>query len=172
MKQGCLKDILTRRSIKLTWMQRIRLLSSVTVGMSYLHTHRRQPLSTKTSNLLIDENWNVKVTGFGFARVKRGESHHEQMQMRTTQLDWCVSVRIDHTHSLPILLLSSSSKCIHHLALVHWPAPEVIKGEKCTEKVGIYSFGHHHVGSPHTKVRSPPPPLSPSTFECLPVVTH
>jgi serine/threonine protein kinase len=72
MRQGSLKDILSNNSIKLTWMQKLRLLRSSALGINYLHSlnpvivHR----DLKPSNLLVDEAWNVKVADFGFARIK------------------------------------------------------------------------------------------------------
>jgi serine/threonine protein kinase len=94
VKQGALKDLLyagphgstmvklgesTRGGggggqvvVKLEWKQRLRMLLSAALGVNYLHTlepviiHR----DLKSSNLLVDENWNVKVADFGFARLK------------------------------------------------------------------------------------------------------
>ena len=48
------------------------MLRSAALGINYLHSlhpvivHR----DVKPSNLLVDENWNVKVADFGFARIK------------------------------------------------------------------------------------------------------
>jgi serine/threonine protein kinase len=72
MKQGSLKDILMDNTTKLTWQNKIQMLRRAALGINYLHSlhpvivHR----DVKPSNLLVDENWNVKVADFGFARIK------------------------------------------------------------------------------------------------------
>jgi serine/threonine protein kinase len=94
VKQGALKDILyagphgstmvkyseagnnTRGGqvvVKLEWKQRLRMLRSAALGVNYLHTLEPSAIihrDLKSSNLLVDENWNVKVADFGFARLK------------------------------------------------------------------------------------------------------
>jgi serine/threonine protein kinase len=75
-KRGSVKDLLADGSVRLTWPQRIKLLRGTALGLNYLHSlhpvivHR----DVKPSNLLVDENWNVKVADFGFARIKEENS--------------------------------------------------------------------------------------------------
>ncbi len=58
VKQGSMKDILQNNSVKLPWMQRLRMLKSAALGINYLHTlnpviiHR----DLKPSNLLVGCN--------------------------------------------------------------------------------------------------------------------
>jgi serine/threonine protein kinase len=72
VQQGALKDILANHSTKLGYEKKMRLLQSAAMGVNHLHSlspaiiHR----DLKSSNLLVDENWNVKVADFGFARIK------------------------------------------------------------------------------------------------------
>jgi serine/threonine protein kinase len=72
VQQGALKDILSNHSIKLNYQKKLHLLHSAAMGINHLHSlspsiiHR----DLKSSNLLVDENWNVKVADFGFARIK------------------------------------------------------------------------------------------------------
>jgi tRNA A-37 threonylcarbamoyl transferase component Bud32 len=93
VKQGALRDILYRAQpvaasgaardshgrnggggmAKLEWKQRLRILRSAAIGVNYLHTLKPVAIihrDLKSSNLLVDENWNVKVADFGFARLK------------------------------------------------------------------------------------------------------
>jgi serine/threonine protein kinase len=70
--RGALKAVLSDNTIRLPWDLRIKLLRSAAIGLAYLHT--RDPMivhrDVKSSNLLVDEDWNVKVADFGFARIK------------------------------------------------------------------------------------------------------
>jgi len=78
VKQGSLNSILASGSasssaqVKLPWPLRMRMLRDAARGVHYLHSleppivHR----DLKSSNLLVDESFNVKVADFGFARIK------------------------------------------------------------------------------------------------------
>jgi len=72
MKRGSLRDILRDKSIQLPWKLRMKICRSVALALNYLHTldpiiiHR----DLKSSNILVDENWGVKVADFGFARIR------------------------------------------------------------------------------------------------------
>jgi serine/threonine protein kinase/2',3'-cyclic-nucleotide 2'-phosphodiesterase (5'-nucleotidase family) len=107
VKKGSLRSVLTDNTIKLRWQQKLMMLRGAAMGINYLHTlnplliHR----DLKSDNLLVDENWNVKVADFGFARIKE-----ENMTMTRC-----------------------GTPC--------WTAPEVIRGEKYSEKADVYSFG-------------------------------
>jgi serine/threonine protein kinase len=72
MKKGNLRDILRDKTIQLPWKLRMKIARSIALALNYLHTldpviiHR----DLKSSNILVDENWGVKVADFGFARIK------------------------------------------------------------------------------------------------------
>jgi serine/threonine protein kinase len=75
-KMGSLESVLLSSNLKLPYQQRLKLLHSAVLGVSYLHLlnpviiHR----DLKASNSLVDESWNVKVADFGFARIKEENS--------------------------------------------------------------------------------------------------
>ncbi|XP_026436822.1 uncharacterized protein LOC113334820 isoform X3 [Papaver somniferum] len=86
-------------------------------GMNYLHrckppiVHR----DLKSSNLLVDKNWNVKVGDFGLSRFKHSTYLTTKMGKGTV--------------------------CTVTLPQPQWMAPEVIRNESSDEKSDVYSFG-------------------------------
>ncbi|KMT16275.1 hypothetical protein BVRB_3g054260 [Beta vulgaris subsp. vulgaris] len=81
LPRGSLFRLLQRSTAKLDWRRRIHMALDIARGMNYLHNcsppivHR----DLKTSNLLVDKNWMVKVADFGLSRVK----HETYLTTRT-----------------------------------------------------------------------------------------
>ncbi|XP_071721209.1 uncharacterized protein [Rutidosis leptorrhynchoides] len=81
LPRGCLFGILRRNTTSLDWKRRLRMAIDIARGMNYLHLcqppiiHR----DLKSSNLLIDKNWTVKVGDFGLSRIK----HQISMNTKT-----------------------------------------------------------------------------------------
>ncbi|SPN79254.1 5'-nucleotidase/apyrase [Brazilian cedratvirus IHUMI] len=69
VKKGSLRNVLLDHSIKLPWNLRIFLLKGAAMGLKYLHDNDIVHRDVKSSNLLVDEYWNVKVADFGFATM-------------------------------------------------------------------------------------------------------
>ncbi|KAL6080092.1 putative serine/threonine-protein kinase SIS8 [Balamuthia mandrillaris] len=71
MPRGSLYRILHQRNIKLDWPLLRAMAMDAARGMNYLHTcepivlHR----DMKSQNLLVDENWKVKVCDFGLSKI-------------------------------------------------------------------------------------------------------
>jgi serine/threonine protein kinase len=67
-----LTEILADSTVKLAWKQRLGLLRSAVLGINNLHS--LEPVivhcDLKPLNLLVDENWNMKVANFGFMHIK------------------------------------------------------------------------------------------------------
>ncbi|KAL3508172.1 hypothetical protein ACH5RR_033554 [Cinchona calisaya] len=73
LPRGSLFRLLQRKMAKLDWRRRIHMALDVARGMNYLH-HCNPPIihrDLKSSNLLVDKNWTVKVGDFGLSRLKR-----------------------------------------------------------------------------------------------------
>jgi serine/threonine protein kinase len=70
--RGSLANILLDESVEMDWGLRLQIGIDCARGMAYLHS--RHPViihrDLKTDNLLVDDNWQVKVADFGLATVK------------------------------------------------------------------------------------------------------
>ncbi|XP_022738623.1 RGS domain-containing serine/threonine-protein kinase A-like isoform X2 [Durio zibethinus] len=74
LSRGSLFKTLHKNNQALDVRRRMRMALDVARGMNYLH-HRNPPIvhrDLKSSNLLVDRNWNVKVGDFGLSRWKNG----------------------------------------------------------------------------------------------------
>ncbi|CAL9096296.1 unnamed protein product [Musa textilis] len=72
LPRGSLFRLLQRNTTKLDWRRRIHMALDIARGMNYLH-HCSPPIihrDLKSSNLLVDRNWTVKVGDFGLSRLK------------------------------------------------------------------------------------------------------
>ncbi|XP_020596506.1 probable serine/threonine-protein kinase DDB_G0282963 [Phalaenopsis equestris] len=72
LPRGSLFQLLQRNTIKLEWRRRTHMALDIARGMNYLH-HCNPPIihrDLKSSNLLVDKNWTVKVGDFGLSRLK------------------------------------------------------------------------------------------------------
>ncbi|KAF4403910.1 hypothetical protein G4B88_014366 [Cannabis sativa] len=73
LPRGSLFKTLHRSNQALDIRRRLRMALDVTRGMNYLH-RRNPPIvhrDLKSSNLLVDKNWTVKVGDFGLSRLKK-----------------------------------------------------------------------------------------------------
>lgn len=69
LPRGSLFGLLQRKTTKLDWRRRVHMAMDIARGMNYLH-HCHPPivhLDLKSSNLVVDKNWTVKV---GLSRIK------------------------------------------------------------------------------------------------------
>jgi serine/threonine protein kinase len=70
--RGSLFRTLHKNNQTLDIRRHLRMALDVARGMNYLH-HRNPPIvhrDLKSSNLLVDKNWNVKVGDFGLSKLK------------------------------------------------------------------------------------------------------
>ncbi|MBA0741357.1 hypothetical protein Gogos_014518 [Gossypium gossypioides] len=102
----------------LTWDIRMNIILGTAKGLAYLHeglepkvVHR----DVKSSNILLDRQWNPKVSDFGLAKLLRSERTY-------------VTTRVMGTFGLVDFLL-------------HYVAPEYACTGMLNEKSDVYSFG-------------------------------
>ncbi|XP_043705300.1 U-box domain-containing protein 52-like [Telopea speciosissima] len=72
LPRGSLFKTLHRNNLILDMRRRLRMALDVARGMNYLH-NRNPPIvhrDLKSSNLLVDKNWTVKVGDFGLSKLK------------------------------------------------------------------------------------------------------
>ncbi|KAJ6312325.1 hypothetical protein OIU77_013958 [Salix suchowensis] len=72
LPRGSLFRLLQRNTTKLDLRRRAHMALDIARGMNYLH-HYNPPIihrDLKSSNLLVDKNWTVKVGDFGLSRLK------------------------------------------------------------------------------------------------------
>ncbi|GJM84667.1 hypothetical protein PR202_ga00358 [Eleusine coracana subsp. coracana] len=80
MPNGSLADHLSARSTRpASWAMRLRVALDTARGLKYLHEESEFKIifrDLKPSNILLDENWNAKLSDFGLARLGPQEGSH------------------------------------------------------------------------------------------------
>ncbi|XP_052196054.1 serine/threonine-protein kinase PBL34-like [Diospyros lotus] len=71
MPRGSLENHLFRRSLPLPWSIRIKIALDAAYGLTFLHEEAERPViyrDFKTSNILLDGDYNAKLSDFGLAK--------------------------------------------------------------------------------------------------------
>ncbi|XP_047158905.1 serine/threonine-protein kinase PBL34-like isoform X2 [Vigna umbellata] len=80
MPRGSLENHLFRRSLPLPWSIRMKIALGAAKGLSFLHEEAQRPViyrDFKTSNILLDAEYNAKLSDFGLAKDgPEGEKTH------------------------------------------------------------------------------------------------
>ncbi|CAN8256256.1 unnamed protein product [Cochlearia groenlandica] len=88
MPRGSLENHLFRRSLPLPWSIRMKIALGAAKGLSFLHEEALKPViyrDFKTSNILLDAEYNAKLSDFGLAKdaPDEGKTHVSTRVMGT-----------------------------------------------------------------------------------------
>eukprot|EP01104_Vermistella_antarctica_P006481 TRINITY_DN17181_c0_g1_i1.p1 TRINITY_DN17181_c0_g1~~TRINITY_DN17181_c0_g1_i1.p1 ORF type:complete len:353 (+),score=70.47 TRINITY_DN17181_c0_g1_i1:311-1369(+) len=70
--RGDLRKVIKNPEIKLDWISKIKMAIDVSRAMAYLHSRKIVFRDMKSKNLLVTDDWRIKMCDFGFARVTSG----------------------------------------------------------------------------------------------------
>ncbi|KAL3729266.1 hypothetical protein ACJRO7_026375 [Eucalyptus globulus] len=79
MQRGSLKDHLFERKLPLTWSTRMKIALDAAKSLAFLHGEAEPPVIFRNFNpskILLDADYNAKLTGFGLAIVLEGDESH------------------------------------------------------------------------------------------------
>ncbi len=145
-EKGTLFDILHDATQTVDYKRIITLLSSIADALVYLHTNKPPILhrDLKSLNVLLDENYTIKVSDFGLTEFKpTSEDDTKQAPGRGAA---------NKKRGPSDTSTSTSSSSLNaaeewrdarrkHMGTMLWQAPEVMVDQKYTEAADAYSFG-------------------------------
>ncbi|KQJ94172.1 hypothetical protein BRADI_3g09005v3 [Brachypodium distachyon] len=76
------------QSDSLSWASRYKIIIDIAKGLAYLHEECRQKivhLDIKPGNILLDENFNAKISDFGLAKLIDRDQSHVMTKVRGTR---------------------------------------------------------------------------------------
>jgi len=111
LQKGSLHNILFDGEYKFSWDLQLRICLDTALGINYLHRMGVLHLDLKSHNLLLDDNWNVKVCDFGISEFRNSSQDKRKTISTTLQ------------------------------GTVGWMSPELIQRQNPTEKSDVFSFG-------------------------------
>lgn len=78
--RGSLRGILDTPNLPIPTSRSVRFALDAAKGMQFLHTRSppRMHRDLKAANLLVSEDWTVKLADFGSARLLRNEHHDDE----------------------------------------------------------------------------------------------
>ncbi|XP_072960065.1 G-type lectin S-receptor-like serine/threonine-protein kinase SD2-5 [Typha angustifolia] len=90
MSNGSLDKWIFRKNRRgaLDWKTRCKIITDVAKGLSYLHEECRQKiahLDIKPGNILLDDNFNAKISDFGLAKLIDRDQSHVMTKIRGTR---------------------------------------------------------------------------------------
>ncbi|KAI5073670.1 hypothetical protein GOP47_0011683 [Adiantum capillus-veneris] len=146
LPRGSLFRLLHKNTQRLEWRRRLLMVVDVARGMNYLH-HRNPPIvhrDLKSSNLLVDKNWTVKVGDFGLSRMKHATYLTSKSGKGTPQ--WMAPEVLRNEPS-------NEKSDVYSFGVILWElATEQIpwEGFNSMQVVGIVGFMDHRLDIPES----------------------
>ena len=132
--RGSLADLLLEESVQMTFRMKVKFALDSAQGMLYLHTSNPAILhrDLKSDNLLVADDWSIKVGDFGLTRFISEKKQMTQVGMYNTfDIYTIINNLTRYVEQYYIVLIGTPM----------WMAPEIIMGKKYTEKADVYAFG-------------------------------
>ena len=128
MARGSLTSILKNRKIDLEDNLKLRFTIDTAIGMRFLHSQRppRVHRDLKSSNLLVSQQWVVKVADFGSARLVKDEVISQEAVRGARPLD------------LTAPLLGADYQLSSGVGTPSWCAPEILSGQGYGTSADVY----------------------------------
>ncbi|XP_023742341.1 uncharacterized protein LOC111890454 [Lactuca sativa] len=141
----------------LTWMQRLKICIAAAKGLCYLHDpngseQRVIHRDIKSSNILLDENWNAKVSDMGLSKIGPANQSHSFLPTNVVGTFGYIDPLYMETYSL------TKESDVYSFGLVLF---EVLCGRPCIE----HKNGHFHSLVPMWKKRYEETKLDEIIFE-------
>ena len=132
MQRGALSAILHDESIYLDYMRQITFCLDAAKGMEFLHSLQppRIHRDLKSSNLLVSEEWTVKVADFGAARLVKAQRARQTVARRRANAF--------EAEDLMTPLLQPHSDLSRNAGAVLWRAPEIFLEEAYGTSADVY----------------------------------
>lgn len=135
MQNGSLFNLLTKRDVYISKSRQLQFCLDSARGIEFLHSQRPSRIhrDIKSGNLLLSENWVVKVADFGCARLVKGRSVLQKVK-RKKYLSTSMEISEEP-------LLQANNDLSDNVGTLFWRAPEVFAGETYGTAVDIYRLG-------------------------------
>jgi len=88
LEEGSLFDHLHKKHTKISEDVMFNIIEDIALGMCYLHGRKVLHCDLKSSNILIDSNWSVKLCDFGLSRVKYKSDRKRFAKQRVGTPHW------------------------------------------------------------------------------------
>lgn len=88
MEGGSLFDYLHIKGYKLTESKIVQICRHVAIAMCYLHSKDIVHCDLKSSNLLLDRYWKIKISDFGLSRIIDPNTNKQQRSTRLGTPQW------------------------------------------------------------------------------------